>query len=82
PYCDFYMGAIVTKGALKIAISTNGTSPTLAKRMRQWLEEILPNEIDELLTHLRAYRSTLKGDFEQKVHWLNEHTKSLLDREN
>jgi hypothetical protein len=34
------------------------------------------------LTHLRAYRSTLKGDFEQKVHWLNEHTKSLLDREN
>lgn len=82
PYCDFYMGAIVTKGALKIAISTNGTSPTLAKRMRQWLEEILPNEIDELLTHLRAYRSTLKGDFERKVHWLNEHTKSLLDREN
>jgi precorrin-2 dehydrogenase/sirohydrochlorin ferrochelatase len=82
PYCDFYMGAIVNKGALKVAISTNGTSPTLAKRMRQWLEEVLPDEVDELLTNLRAYRSTLKGDFEQKVHWLNEHTKSLLEQEN
>ena len=32
--CDFYMGGIVTKGNLKIGISTNGNSPTLAKRIR------------------------------------------------
>jgi len=36
------MGGIVTKGNLKIGISTNGKSPTLAKRLRQWLEAILP----------------------------------------
>jgi len=30
--CDFYLGGIVTKGDLKIAISTNGKSPTFAKR--------------------------------------------------
>ena len=32
--CDFYMGGIVTKGNLKIGISTNGNSPTLDKRIR------------------------------------------------
>lgn len=45
--CDFYMGGIVTKGNLKIGISTNGKSPTLAKRLRQFLEGLLPEEIDE-----------------------------------
>ena len=32
--CDFYLGGIVTKGNVKIAISTNGKSPTFAKRFR------------------------------------------------
>jgi len=36
PYCDFYMGGIVTKGNVKVAISTNGKSPTTAKRLRQF----------------------------------------------
>ena len=65
--CDFYMGGIVTKGNLKIGISTNGKSPTLAKRIRQFLERLFPEEIDELLDTLRSYRETLKGDFESKV---------------
>ena len=76
--CDFYMGGIVTKGNLKIGISTNGKSPTLAKRIRQFLESILPDEIDELLDTLRNYRETLKGDFESKVIEMNKRTKLLL----
>ena len=40
PYCDFYMGGIVTKGNVKVAISTNGKSPTTAKRLRQFLSLI------------------------------------------
>ncbi|MEL7021588.1 MAG: bifunctional precorrin-2 dehydrogenase/sirohydrochlorin ferrochelatase, partial [Bacteroidota bacterium] len=32
--CDFYLGSIVTRGPLKVAISTNGQSPTFAKRFR------------------------------------------------
>lgn len=76
--CDFYMGGIVTKGNLKIGVSTNGKSPTLAKRMRQWLEEILPEEIDPLLETLRKYRKTLKNDFEYKVKAMNKVTESLI----
>ena len=76
--CDFYLGGIVTKGNLKIAISTNGKSPTTAKRLRQLLEEVLPDEIDDLLENLNKYRQTLKGDFEFKVKAMNEITESLV----
>ena len=72
------MGGIVTKGNLKIGISTNGKSPTLAKRIRQFLESILPDEVDELLDTLRNYRETLKGDFKFKVTEMNKRTKLLL----
>ena len=79
--CDFYLGGIVTKGNLKIAISTNGKSPTTAKRLRQLLEEVLPDEINDLLENLNAYRATLKGDFEYKVKAMNEVTEGLVKKE-
>ena len=78
--CDFYMGSIVTRGDLKVAISTNGKSPTFSKRFRQLLEEILPNETSELLDNLKVFRDQLKGDFEQKVKDLNDLTKTLIER--
>lgn len=79
--CDFYLGSIVTKGNLKIAISTNGKSPTIAKRLKELFQESLPNELDELLDNMSAIRKTLKGDFSSKVKQLNELTKGLLDPE-
>ncbi|WP_439488887.1 precorrin-2 dehydrogenase/sirohydrochlorin ferrochelatase family protein [Algoriphagus sp.] len=78
--CDFYLGGIVTKGNLKVAISTNGKSPTAAKRLRQLLEDVLPEELDDLLDNLNAYRETLKGDFEYKVKAMNEITEGLVKR--
>ncbi len=75
--CDFYLGSIVTKGDLKIAISTNGKSPTLSKRLREFFEEILPENINDLILNLNHYRKTLKGNFEEKVNALNEITKSF-----
>jgi precorrin-2 dehydrogenase/sirohydrochlorin ferrochelatase len=37
-YCDFYYGAVVRRGDLQIAVSTNGQSPALAQKIRQQLE--------------------------------------------
>jgi len=80
PYCDFYMGGIVTKGNVKVAISTNGKSPTTAKRLRQFFEDVIPENIDDLVKNLNVYRKTIKGDFEQKVEKLNAFTKSLVEK--
>lgn len=77
--CDFYLGSIVTKGQLKVGISTNGKSPTLAKRFRQLLEASLPEETDALLDHLHAFRNQLGDDFAEKVRRLNELTAGLLE---
>ena len=78
--CDFYLGSIVTKGDLKIAISTNGKSPTLSKRIRELIEDVLPENINDLILNLNEYRNTLKGNFEEKVNALNEITKNFLKR--
>jgi precorrin-2 dehydrogenase / sirohydrochlorin ferrochelatase len=78
--CDFYLGSIVQKGDLKIAISTNGKSPTLAKRIRAFLEDVIPEEIQEGLEGMEAARKTLKGDFQEKIRVLNELTKGLIFR--
>ncbi|MEN8764323.1 MAG: bifunctional precorrin-2 dehydrogenase/sirohydrochlorin ferrochelatase [Wenyingzhuangia sp.] len=78
PYCDFYMGGIVTKGNVKIGISTNGKSPTMAKRLRQFFESVLPEDIDDLAEYLNKYRDTIKGDFEEKVEKMNAFTKGLV----
>ena len=77
--CDFYMGSIVTRGTLKVAISTNGKSPTFAKRFRQVLEEVLPHDTNELLLNLKVIRDRLKGGFEYKVKELNRITSSLVN---
>ncbi|WP_430410071.1 precorrin-2 dehydrogenase/sirohydrochlorin ferrochelatase family protein [Kordia sp.] len=79
-YCDFYLGGIVTKGNVKIAISTNGKSPTTAKRLRQFFEQVIPENINELVQNLHTYRKRLKGDFEEKVDILNDLTETLLNK--
>lgn len=81
PLCDFYLGSIVRKGDLKIAISTNGKSPTLAKRMRQYLEEAIPDSMQSLLDNMKAFRDKLKGDFSTKIEVLNDLTSSMVEKE-
>ncbi len=79
--CDFYLGSIVKKGDLKIAISSNGKSPTLTKRIREYLEEAIPDDVQRLLDNLKDVRDQLKGDFAYKVKKLNEVTADWLNKE-
>lgn len=79
-FCDFYLGGIVTKGNVKIAISTNGKSPTTAKRLRQFFEEVIPDDVSILVENLNLYRKTIKGNFEQKVIALNKITETLISK--
>ena len=78
--CDFYLGSIVQKGDLKIAISTNGKSPTLAKRLKEVFNEALPPDTQLGIEQLNRFRNQLKGDFAYKVKQLNEVTALLIEK--
>ncbi|AOM78550.1 TSUP family transporter [Pedobacter steynii] len=80
--CNFYLGSIVKKGDLKIAISTNGKSPTIAKRLKEVLNDNLPEELNDTLQQMQALRNTLNGNFTSKVKKLNEVTAILVKEKN
>ena len=63
----FTSDPLSNKGNLKIAISTNGKSPTIAKRMREQLTELIPDEIEGVIQQMHDIRQDLKGDFVDKV---------------
>lgn len=77
--CHFYLSSVVTKGDVKIAISTNGKSPTMAKRLREILQNALPNQLDDVVQNMHVIRSRLTGNFEHKVQRLNELTRVLVE---
>jgi siroheme synthase-like protein len=77
--CDFYLGSIITKGDIKIAISTNGKSPTLARRLKEFFNEVLPDEIEAALTNLHVIRNNIKSGFKERIKKLNEITASLIE---
>ncbi len=79
--CDFYLGSIVQKGHLKIGISTNGKSPTIAKRLKEMFNETLPPQLDDVLQNMEIIKSRIKGDFSTRVNKLNKITKVLTEKD-
>jgi siroheme synthase-like protein len=75
--CDFYLGSVVKKGDLKIAISTNGRSPTMARRLKEMLNEVFPSELQDVLENLSVIRNRLKGNMDEKIKVLNEITSAM-----
>src|SRR5690242_20853913 len=59
--CHFYYGAVVQRGDLQIAISTNGKSPALAQRLRQELESQFGPDYELWLEWLGAARELLRA---------------------
>lgn len=60
-HCHFYYGAVVQRGDLQVAISTNGKSPALAQRLRQELEAQFGKEYELWLEWLGAARELLRS---------------------
>jgi precorrin-2 dehydrogenase / sirohydrochlorin ferrochelatase len=58
-YCDFYYPAVVRRGDLQLAISTNGQSPALAQRIRRELEIQFGPEYGEWVAELGKIRQQL-----------------------
>jgi siroheme synthase-like protein len=77
--CDFYLSSIVQKRSIKFAISTNGKSPTIAKRLKEVLSNAIPDEMEDVLSNLVQIRSKLNGNFSKKVKELNNITSVLVE---
>jgi precorrin-2 dehydrogenase / sirohydrochlorin ferrochelatase len=74
-HCDFYYPAVVRRGDLQLAISTNGQSPALAHRIRRELEMQFGPEYGAWLEELGRARQQLfasKIDPEQRRRLLHE----------
>ena len=56
PNCDFFFGSVVSRGDLRIAISTAGESPAVAQRLRREIDEQLPRDLGPWLAKLGEMR--------------------------
>lgn len=59
--CDFFVPSVVRRGALSIAISTEGKSPLFARRLREELEQTITGAYGEFLELLGRQRDTIKS---------------------
>jgi len=55
--CDFFFAALIEHNSVKIAVSSSGASPTLAKALRDKIQRDLPKNLDILNEALQAKRS-------------------------
>lgn len=59
PNCSFFLPSFARRGDFILAVSTSGTSPALAARLRRTLEQAVPENIDGLLDALKTARRLL-----------------------
>ena len=63
--CDFTTPSIVDRGALTVAISTDGAAPVLGRKLRADIEAMLPARAGALADFAARYRDAVKARFDQ-----------------
>jgi len=76
-YCDFIFPSYIKKGDLTIAVSTSGSSPALAKHLRKYLEQLIPDSIVNFLIEMKGYRSSMKKG-QERMDFLDKKTTDYI----
>lgn len=63
--CDFTTPSIVDRGAITVAISTDGAAPVLGRNLRADIEALLPARAGELASFAKRYRGAVKSQFDE-----------------
>lgn len=71
--CSFIVPAIVDRSPIQVAISTGGSSPVLARQLREKLEQELPQHLGSMARLAQQYRPlvkhTLSNPQARRVFW-------------
>ncbi|MBN2736635.1 MAG: bifunctional precorrin-2 dehydrogenase/sirohydrochlorin ferrochelatase [Spirochaetales bacterium] len=82
-YCNFYVPAQIKRGSLKIAISTEGKLPMLAKELKKLLDSRFPDNTGDRLNELAKMRFHILEqagqDEDKKKQLFSEKLAPLLD---
>jgi siroheme synthase-like protein len=62
PNATAYLGGVLRRGGVTVAISTDGHAPALAGLLREGLDALLPQELSEWLDEARAVRRKWLAD--------------------
>ncbi len=64
PNCSFFMPSWFNRNGLVVAVSTSGISPSLSARIKNSIENNIPENIDDTLSALKQARLLLREDSE------------------
>ncbi|MBN2816714.1 MAG: bifunctional precorrin-2 dehydrogenase/sirohydrochlorin ferrochelatase [Campylobacterales bacterium] len=78
-YCDFIFPSYIKEGDLTVAISTSGASPAVAKRLKEYIKGVLPQNLNSFLQEMKALRSVFpKG--KARMRFLDEKAKRYFSK--
>ncbi|MFI5280434.1 MAG: bifunctional precorrin-2 dehydrogenase/sirohydrochlorin ferrochelatase [Gemmatimonadales bacterium] len=60
--CDFILPSVLRRGAVTVAVSTGGQSPTMARLVREQLDALLPRDVAALTDVVTSVRRALSDD--------------------
>ena len=80
--CNFYVPSVYQQGDLKIAISTNGKAPALARYIREGLQKLFPEriarDIEELDRLRRSQKKQLSGDLKRRETLARQQAQNII----
>ncbi len=59
--CDFIFPAVIRRGGMQIAVSSGGTSPVLARLLKQEIENMLPEQLDRLAAYIATKTDAVRA---------------------
>ncbi|MEW5423629.1 siroheme synthase CysG [Amorphus sp. 3PC139-8] len=81
--CDFYVGALVNRAPVAVAITSTGTGPVLARHIRAKIEAMLPGETGALARIAESLRETIASVFsngtDRRRYWERFFSGSVAD---
>lgn len=75
-----YLGSVIRREGYVVAISSGGQSPAVAKLLRQGLERLLPEDLEEWTVLARRLRERWRGEATPHPRRVPELFKALLER--